>query len=81
MQWFGESWGAPVCEHCEHVATPVGKICVECQIPIAHQDLGFVVPFLPYPPKRWSDAHYHRDCFLRIFRPGVTQDFLKEEPK
>jgi hypothetical protein len=39
MRWFGESWGAPVCEDAEHVATPVGCECFECEL-----DQGFMLP-------------------------------------
>jgi hypothetical protein len=69
MQWFGDSWGAPICATCEHVATPIGKICVDCEGEIRSEDSGFVVPFVPYPPKGWSEAFYHRDCFVRTFNP------------
>lgn len=78
MQWFGKSWGAPICTTTEHVATPVGKICVNCEHEIAEQDSGFIVPFLPYPPTKFTDAFYHRDCFLNsIFGEGQMKDFVQ----
>jgi len=27
LRWFGESWGAPVCEPQTHIETPVGMPC------------------------------------------------------
>jgi hypothetical protein len=63
MQWFGESWGAPICSTCEHSATPVGKLCIECGIPIDERDSGFLVPYLSRE-RRYAEVAYHRDCFL-----------------
>jgi hypothetical protein len=27
VRWFGESWGAPICDPRTHVPTPVGAVC------------------------------------------------------
>ena len=67
MQWFGESWGARVCEG-EHVATPVGAICFgSCAQPIAEGDRGVVLPFLGFEGigNPSPDTPYHLACFLR----------------
>ena len=42
--WFGESWGAPVCQAEQRVPTPVGKQCMWCSEPIAAGDQGHVMP-------------------------------------
>lgn len=62
--WFGESWGAPVCEPEWHTATPVGRNCIECDKPITDGDTGFVL--------RSTAAEgvvYHRVCMLRTIIP------------
>lgn len=75
MEWFGTSWGAPVCIVCERVATPVGEPCMECEREITLEDSGFIIPFAPFPLTEFVDAVYHRDCFLgnifgRIEKPN-----------
>lgn len=42
--WFGESWGAPMCEEANHIPTPVGAFCISCDEPIAVDDHGVVTP-------------------------------------
>lgn len=66
MQWFGESWGAPVCSTCEHVSIPVGQSCIECGKPIEETDCGFVVPFLSRE-RRYAEVTFHRACFVGTF--------------
>jgi hypothetical protein len=70
MQWFGESWGAPICRDVEHVVTPVGKVCIECKKEIERGDLGFVLPYLTCPVGGYTEAFYHRDCLLANFGFG-----------
>jgi hypothetical protein len=70
MQWFGESWGAPICRDGEHIATPVGKVCTGCEKEINEGDPGFVLPFLTYPGTKYTEAFYHRDCLLATFGLG-----------
>ena len=64
MQWFGKSWGAEICVLSEHVATPAGKPCLECDGAINPEDSGFVIPYLSSEEGRFVEAYYHRDCFL-----------------
>jgi len=73
MKWFGESWGAPVCGYTEHVATPVGEMCLSCGVKILPGDAGFSVPSLTDavfaavgPVKTWRERPYHRKCFLEL---------------
>jgi hypothetical protein len=58
--WFGESWGAPVCEPDRHRPTPVGQACLGCVVPIAEGDQGMLIP-----SEEGLTAH-HLDCFLEI---------------
>ena len=46
MRWFGEDWGAPVCEDGEHAPTPVGAKCGSCGELIEEGDRGFLLPHL-----------------------------------
>lgn len=79
MQWFGESWGAPVCILTEHVDTPLGKVCVDCEKEIRPGDSGFVVPYLRPPQGRFTEAYYHRDCFLGNLGIGRGHYFRGEK--
>lgn len=62
MRWFGESWGAPLCEATEHVQTPVGEPCTLCGEAIAAKDQGVVMPCV-----RETVIHEpsHRKCLVR----------------
>lgn len=64
MKWFGEHWGAPVCDLGEHVPTPVGTPCVWCAEDIADGDQGFVIPGVASDGAT-VDAHFHMECQLR----------------
>ncbi len=41
--WFGESWGAPICDEDYHVETPVGQKCLSSGKTINEDDRGFVM--------------------------------------
>ncbi len=58
MNWFGESWGAPVCEPAERVSTPVGAACLRCEKPIAEDDCGVFLTSMG------ADQPIHFGCFL-----------------
>jgi hypothetical protein len=82
MKWFGQSWGAHVCEG-EHVATPVGEICFgSCATPIVEGDRGVLLPFLGFEGSTDNpcpEVPYHLACFMRsVF--GVAER-PKPEPK
>lgn len=65
MQWFGESWGAPICQHAPHAETPVGEPCDDgCGEPIRDGDQGYLVPLLREREEPVYLAH-HRACWLR----------------
>ncbi len=44
MNWFGETWNAPVCDPENHVDTPIGEWCSQCKQKIQEQDKGLMVP-------------------------------------
>jgi len=47
MRWFGESWGAPICETTQRHETPVGRQCAhECGKLIGSGDSGLLIPYL-----------------------------------
>jgi hypothetical protein len=46
MAWFGESWGAPICEETSHEPTPVGVLCMNCEERIEADDRGVITPQL-----------------------------------
>jgi hypothetical protein len=74
MRWFGESWGAPVCEDTAHADTPVGEECDACPEPIEGDDQGFLLPF--YDTDAVSEIAYHRGCLMgAILGPDYTRRF------
>ena len=75
MNWFGKSWGAPCCDTDRHVEAPVGRSCVECDVPIGERDRGFTS--VVYPTQ--EHIAYHRICFLRTVVPcGMWTDEMLE---
>lgn len=62
--WFGESWGAPVCEPERHKPTPVGVKCPTCDVPIAEDDQGMLIPLVR--DQGWELEPYHYTCFLSM---------------
>lgn len=64
MRYFGEPWGAAVCDTGEHVPTPVGWACYACSFPVFAGDQGLLL-------ETWRDDHYelipvHLDCLTRM---------------
>lgn len=64
MKWFGETWGAPVCNTADHVATPVGKNCLDCGGPIYPHSRGLIVPYVQGDFTCTNEPH-HTECFLQ----------------
>ncbi len=60
-KWFGENWGAPVCDPEDHIPTPVGDPCVNCEEAIEAGDQGVVF-----------DLPYHIECFTRAISGGLN---------
>jgi hypothetical protein len=66
--WFGESWHAPVCEETEHIRTPVGELCLDCDEPILEGDQGVTMPHWLGDGSYRSSAR-HLDCFIQTVLP------------
>lgn len=60
MKWFGDSWGAPICQPEEWAPTPTHKACLECSEDIRLGDRGFLVPY----SKDGSYVAFHLQCML-----------------
>jgi hypothetical protein len=56
MLWFGEPWGAPLCENCPRASTPAGEECVHCEQAIVEGDQGVIYVNGPAA---------HRTCFAK----------------
>ena len=75
-QWFGRSWGAPVCDPEHHAPTPVGEDCVNCDHPIGPFDSGMILPYIGGPTETVA---FHRECFLAEVL-GPYRDLRSEVP-
>jgi len=64
VKWFGESWGAPVCEAESHAPTPVGEICLQCERAIEADDQGVIIPHIESLSRPTRDRAQHLDCHL-----------------
>lgn len=70
MQWFGESWGATICDPQHHVATPVDSKCSECGVELREGDQGIRVPFMrPKGESGPAFVDWHIRCWLDHIRP------------
>lgn len=79
MRWFGESWGAPVCDPADHVETPTGTPCTSCTEPIAASDRGLVVPLLGRATEP-TLLPYHHMCFLGTVIPLTVHRLIAGLP-
>lgn len=71
VRWFGESWGAPICDPVDRVDVPVGRPCVGCGEAIRVRDQGVSM----------VQASWHLDCWLRdILPPTYRLGLRKVEP-
>jgi hypothetical protein len=68
VRWFGESWGAPVCDPRAHVATPLGWQCAGHDHMHEHRSAliedGDQGVTLPYYHAAVTMLAYHLDCWL-----------------
>lgn len=81
-QWFGESWGAPVCDPGARVDTPVGEPCVMCGRAIEAASRGLVIDCLltlepisaEYDGRNGLNVNtrrpMHLECFLENIGAG-----------
>jgi hypothetical protein len=71
VRWFGEDWGAPVCDPRTHVPTPVGAPCAGHDhlhnlgrtVAIKAGDQGVLIPYLDGGGLGQVIA-YHLTCWL-----------------
>lgn len=68
VRWFGESWGAPVCDPRTHIETPVGMVCIghphlhneqNRYAGILSEDQGITMP-----GPDGERVAFHLDCWL-----------------
>lgn len=66
IQWFGESWGAPVCASEDHAETPVGVECLRCEKPIEAGDQGVIMDSMESMTMFWKRTRkpMHLDCLF-----------------
>ena len=68
VRWFGESWGAPICDPERHVHAPLGDAgkppwnCGGCREPFKAGDQGIVMDYLGAPGDPIEEIAYHRRC-------------------
>jgi len=64
--WFGESWGAPICDEETRQPTPVGWACASpgCDRLIGADDQGLLIPYV-YELGSMSLTAEHIACFRR----------------
>lgn len=64
IRWFGDHWGAPICDDAEQIAVPDGEVCPGgCNRTIRPGEQGLSIPYLH--EKGWGHLAWHLDCFLR----------------
>jgi hypothetical protein len=61
-RWFGQSWGAPVCDPATKTAIPLDHLCDQCGLKFLVTDRGLLVRSLGPEPY----VYYHFDCFMGI---------------
>jgi len=73
VRWFGQSWGAPVCDPDYETEVPVGTKCLECTKVIGLNDRGVVTACSDAIWGHWSMkingvkvtcCSYHLVCWL-----------------
>lgn len=73
VKWFGESWGAPICDPADKVDVPTGRLCLMCDREILAGDQGLMVTHLGETANgAWRGAirqPWHLDCWLMSVLP------------
>ena len=82
VRWFGESWGAPVCDPRSHVETPEGSLCPQCKEVVVQGQQGVGVPYMASETYLW----WHLDCWLQEvvgiagpLAPALSKPFEEEQ--
>ena len=68
MYYFGENWGAPVCQTTEQKPTPVGQVCYHCGEAIEEGNRGFLMPVVTLPEQEVAEPPFqiiHLECLIR----------------
>jgi hypothetical protein len=66
MKWFGEYWGAAICNETPHIAVPVGAHCSWCDEVFVAGDAGIVIDSVSEGPGDAAlETPMHKNCFLR----------------
>ncbi len=68
MKWFGQPWGAPLCEAAEQMGTPIGDPCLRCKVEIVAGDQGVILPLVIEDGTATLVA-MHLDCLVRSVVP------------
>lgn len=77
MKWFGKAFDAPVYDPKDRVDTPVGETCMICQLSIAPNDHGFVVPYIAELPGILDPVGFASPYGSFVLR-GVVVDFHRD---
>jgi hypothetical protein len=67
MQWFGARWESLLCEEIAPVPTPIGEMCIACNIPISESDTGIIIT----DSATSLDVPYHLGCFRTLLGFGA----------
>lgn len=62
--WFGHSWGAPICDQAEHLPTPIGERCLDCEEVFKGGDQGLTFPGVHDGAVELRSMHI--GCFLKM---------------
>ena len=63
VRWFGENWGAHVCDPELYAETPVGQECIQCNKKIEEGDQGLLIPST-FDEDTLPESIWHLDCFV-----------------
>ena len=75
MKWFGDTWHAPINDTVLHTETPVGELCLRCEVPIAEGDSGLILPHVGKFAA--TENPFHRQCFFE--ETGIAGIVAEEE--
>jgi hypothetical protein len=91
VKWFGEDWGAPLCQIAEQVERPAVH-CYMCLMPLGEKSRGIVMPFSGFirgvdeiPVIEHEDGNFevacHYECFYRAILPeGAPTPSMRTPP-
>lgn len=90
MKWFGEDWGAPICQITEQVERPAVH-CYMCLMPLGENARGIVMPLSgpsddTIPTIEHEDGSFevacHYECFYRAILPeGAPTPSMRVPPQ